>query len=160
MTEQTILMPTSVVKKAARISDNQMIHFRQVAENDENMAAVLPAKPETSGKPRLHDQLQAALVCVMADFIAVDVKAPLAAKIARRIMDAHRDDPTVNQWAILLTDNGNVSTRPYSQSDLRTGYISGSRLRFAVVVDLCTYRERVDEAIADAPRVIGGSDDD
>lgn len=160
MTEQIVFIPTGVVKKAARISDNQMIHFRQVAESDENMAAVLPAKPETSGKPRLFDQLQAALVCIMADFIAVDVKAPLAAKIARRIMDAHRDDPTVDQRAILLTDNGNVSTAPYSQSDLRTGYISGSRLRFAVVVDLRTYRERVDEAIADAPRVVGGSDDD
>lgn len=160
MTDKATLMPTSIVKKAARITDNQMIHFRQAAETDENLAAILPAKPETSGKPRLFDPLQAALVCVMADFMAVDMKAPLAAKIARRVMDAHSDNPTVDQWAILLTDNGNVSTLPYSQSELRTGYISGSRLRFAVVVDLRTYRERVEEVIADAPRVIGGGDDD
>lgn len=160
MSTNKTLTTTTRAKEPARLSDNQVTYLFQVADTDENMAAVLPPKPETNGKPRLFDVSQAVVLCVIADFMAVDVKAPLAAKIARRVMDAHRDDPTVDQWAILLTDNGNVSTLPYSQSDLRTGYISGSRLRFAVVVDLRTYRERVDEAIADAPRVIGGGDDD
>jgi hypothetical protein len=160
MFSNNILLPTKIVKEAANMTDNQMIHLRQLAESDQNVAAVLPGKPETTGKPRLFDPLRAALACIMADFIRADVKAPLAAKIARRIMEGHQQHPAVEQWAIVVTMNGNVSTLPYGQADLSRGAISGSRLAFALMVDLKNYAERVAAAIADAPKVIGGSDEE
>ncbi|BDI60754.1 hypothetical protein [Qipengyuania nanhaisediminis] len=151
-------LPSAIVAKEARLSDNQMTHFRQLAETDENMAAVLPGKPEVTGKARLFDPTQAALACIMADFIALDVKAPLAARIARRIMEARERQPQVEQWSVIVTENVNVSTLPFGQTELRTGFISGSRLRFAVVIDWRNYADRIERAIADAPRVIGGGD--
>jgi len=152
-------MPRSVVKEASGLAENQMIHLRQLAEMDPNVAFVLPGKPEITGKSRLFDPLRAAMLCLMADLIAVDVKAPLAAKVARRIMEAHQRQPDIEQWSIIITANRNISVLPYAQTDLRTGYISGSRLRFAVAIDLRNYAEQVAAAIADAPRVIGGGDE-
>src|SRR5690606_28456183 len=105
------------------------------------------------------DPMRAALACLMADFIRFDMKAPLAAKIARRVMEAHQAHPDVEQWSVVLTDNGNVSTLPHDQAELRTGFISGARLNFALVVDLKNYADRVAAAIADAPKVIGGDDE-
>lgn len=159
MIEANTFLPSGIVKKAARMSDNQMIHFRQLAESDDNMAAVLPGKPEATGKPRLFDPERAALACLMADLVASDVKAPLAAKIARRVMVARETQPEVMRWVIVATDNGHVSTLPYNHTDLATGFISGARLRFALVIDWETYCERVAEAIADAPKIIGGGDE-
>lgn len=158
MFDTNILIPTSIVKEASGLTDNQWTHFRQLGDTDENMAAILPGKPEVTGKARLFSPMRAVLVCIAADFVAVDVKAPLAAKIARKIMEAHQREPGVQQWAIIVTANGNVSTLPYQQTDLQTGFISGSRLRFAVVVDLQNYADQVATAIASAPKVIGGGD--
>lgn len=159
MFEDNVYLPTGIVKRASGLTDNQMIHFRQLAATDANMAFVLPGKPELTGKPRLFDPLRTAMACLMADLVSVDVKAPLAAKIARRVMEAHQRQPEVEQWAIVVTANGNVSVLPYNQTDLRTGFISGSRLRFAVAIDLRNYADQVRRAIADAPRVIGGEDE-
>lgn len=134
-------------------------HWRQLADDNEDMAAVLPGKPSVNGKPRLFTPLQAALFAIMADFFAAGIKAALAAKIARRIMEAHRRQPHVEQWAIIATANGNVSTLPFDQVELRTGFVSGSRLSFALAVDLKNYAERVAAAIADAPQIVGAVDD-
>lgn len=147
------LMPDVVPTYHANIS-----HWRQLADDNEDMAAVLPGKPSVNGKPRLFTPLQAALFAIMADFNAVDVKAPLCARIARRIMDAHERRPAVEQWAIIVTFNGNVSTQPYDHTALPGGFISGSPLAFAVVVDLRNYAARVEAAIEAAPKVIGGGD--
>lgn len=159
MTIQNTFLSSRIVKDEARLSDNQMTHLFQLAETDDNVAAILPAKPEVTGKSRQFNPLRAALACLMADFMEVDVKVPLAAKIARRLMEAHERQPAVQQWSIILTENGNLSTLPYDQTELRTGFISGSRLRFAVVVDWQTYADRIERLVANSPRVIGGGDD-
>ncbi|MES2300878.1 MAG: hypothetical protein V4521_02195 [Pseudomonadota bacterium] len=156
MFTENVLMPTSVVKSAAHLSDGGMIHLRSL--DDENMVAIFPPKPQFSGLARLFNPLQAGMVCLVAQFVASGVKAPLAAKIARRIMEAHLSQPAVEQWAVVVAENGNVSSLPYDQADLRTGFLSGARLAFALVVDLRLYAERVSAAIAEAPRVIGGDD--
>lgn len=156
MFTENVLMPTSVVNSAARITGQQMIHFRSL--DDDNMAAIFPSKPPFNGTARLFNPLQAGMVCVVAQLVSAGVKAPLAAKIARRVMDAHLRQPAVEQWAVAVTDNGNVSSLPFDQSDIRTGFVSGARLAFALVVDLRLYSERVSAAIADAPRVIGDDD--
>lgn len=156
---ENLLMPRRLVKEASGLAENQMIHLKQLAETDPDMGFVWPQKPEITGLPRLFDPLRAAMICLMADLIAVDVKAPLAAKVARRIMEAHQRQPEVEQWSIVITANRNVSVLPYAQTDLRTGFISGSRLRFAVAIDLRNYAEQVAAVIADAPRVIGGDAD-
>ncbi len=134
-------------------------HWRQAAENNSDLAAVFPDKPSENGKPRLFNPLQAAMFALMADLVAADFKTPLAARIARRIMEAHLSATQVGQWSVIHSANGNVSTLAYDQAELRTGFISGSRLSFALVIDLKTYADRVDEAVIDAPRVIGGSDE-
>ena len=153
-----VLIPPSVMAQIVASYHANIGHWRQLADENVDMAAVLPGKPSTTGKPRLFTSLQAALFAVMADFVAAGVKAPLAARIARRLMEAHERQPEVEQWTIVATDNGNVSTLEYNQAELRTGFISGARLIFALVVDLRTYADRVAAAIANAPKVIGGDD--
>ncbi len=159
MFDNRILMPPRTVKEIIPTFPANIDHWRQLADKDENMAAILPGKPTTTGKPRLFTPLQVALAAIMADFINVDVKAPLAARIARRVMDAHLAQPGIEQWFIVVTQNGNVSTMPYDQTELRTGFISGSRLAFALCVDLRTYADRVNAAVAELPTVIGGDDE-
>ena len=153
-----VLIPPNVMARIVASYHTNIDHWRQLAENNEDMAAVLPGKPSTTGKARLFTSLQAGLFAVMADFVAAGVKASLAARIARRLMEAHASRPEVDQWTIVATSNGNVSTLEYNKTELRTGFISGSRLNFALVVDLRTYADRVAAAIADAPKVIGGDD--
>lgn len=153
-----VLIPPSVMASVVASYHANINHWRQLADENEDMAAVLPGKPSLNGKPRMFTALQAALFALMADFIVAGVKAPLAARIARRVMEAHLAESTVEQWVIVVTANGNVSTLEYDQTDLRAGMVSGARLNFALVVDLATYAARVAAAIADAPRVIGGDD--
>lgn len=158
MFDTKILLSPKIMRDVVPSYDTNINHWRQLADDDENMAAVLPGKPSSTGLARLFSPIQAALVAIMADFIRVDVKAPLAAKIARRVMEAHLAQPSVGQWAVVVTANGNVSTLAYDETGLRAGFVSGSRLAFALVLDLRNYAERVDAAIADAPNVIGGQD--
>lgn len=160
MFDTKILMPPRMVKEIIPSFPANIDHWRQLADDDENMAAILPGKPSSTGKPRLFNPLQIALAALMADFIHSGVKASLAAKIARRVMDAHLAHPAVEQWAIIVTSNYNVSTLPYAEVDLRKGIVSGSRLAFAVCVDLRNYADRVSAAIADFPTVIGGGDEE
>ncbi len=152
-----ILVPTKIVSREARVTDNQTIDIYH--RTDEATLAILPNKPEQTGKPRLFTALQFGMFCLLADLMQSEVKGPLAAKIARRVMEAHQRDATIEQWVITVLDNGNVSTLPYDATELRTGYISGGRLAFALVIDLRLYAERVERAIANAPRVIGGDDE-
>jgi len=152
-----VIVPTKTVSREARMTDNQTIDIYH--RTDEATLAILPSKPEQTGKPRLFNGLQFGMFCLLADLMQSEVKGPLAAKIARRVMEAHQRDAAVEQWVITVLDNGNVSTLPYNASDLATGYISGGRLAFALVIDLRLYAERVERAIADAPRVIGGDDE-
>jgi hypothetical protein len=126
--------------------------------DNEDLQAVLPPKPEVNGQARYYSGLQCVLLAIVTDFTGAGVKLPLAAKIARRVMAAHLSQPTVEQFVIVATDNGNVSTLAYDQAELRTGFISGARLSFALVVDLASYAARVAAAVADAPKVIGGGD--
>lgn len=136
-------------------------HFdnrRQAAETNPDVAAVFPEKPAENGKARVFSPLQAAIFALMSHLVAADFKTPLAAKIARRVKEAHEQEPTVEQWAVAYTDQGNVSTLPYTEAGLATGYLSGSRLRFALVIDLKNYSDLVERAIADAPKVIGDED--
>jgi hypothetical protein len=153
-----VLIPPNVMPRIAPSYHVNINHWRQLAEVNEDMAFVLPGKPSTVGGPRLFTPLKAALFASMADFNHVDVKAPLCARIARRIMEAHLARPQVQQWAIVVTMNQNVSTLPYDEAKLSGGTISGSRLAFAVAVDLKNYADRVAAAIADAPKVIGVDD--
>lgn len=92
--------------------------------------------------------LRAGMFFFMADLLKQGVKAPLAAKWAARIMDAHLASPEVERWSIVVTENGNTSSLPFDSIDLSTGYISGSRLAFALVVDLRMYDERVERVFA------------
>lgn len=133
-------------------------HWRQASEKDENLAYILPPKPSVNGKPRTFSRLQAAIFGCASTMVDAGFKTPLAAKMARRVMEAHLREPEVPQWALVHTANGNVATLPYNQTELRTGFISGSRFTFGIVIDLQTFFDRVDEAIADAPCVIGGED--
>lgn len=153
-----VLIPPSVMSRIVASYRANIDHWRQLAEENEDMARVLPGKPSLNGRPRLFTVLKAALFAAMADLVAVGVKAPLAARIALRVMEAHSQRPEVEQWSLVVTANGNVSTLPFDQSGLRAGTVSGSRLAFALVVDLKNYADRVAAAIADAPKVIGGDD--
>tara|TARA_B100000678_G_C18071591_1_gene446921 strand:+ start:295 stop:777 length:483 start_codon:yes stop_codon:yes gene_type:complete len=148
-------LSTPVVKDVARMRDNQVTHLFQMGETDPNMAAILPPKPQVAGQSRRFNETQAAIMCLLAELMRFDVKAPLAAKIARRVTEGSQRAPAVEQWSIIVTENGNVSTLPYDQAELRTGYISGSRFAFALVIDLKTYADRIEEAVASAPQVIG-----
>jgi hypothetical protein len=49
---------------------------------------------------------------------------------------------------VIVTENGNVSTLDFKTVDLSTGFISGSRLAFALVVDVRLYAERVNRALS------------
>jgi len=159
MFDTDTLLPPRVLREFIPTYGTNINHWRQLADDNDDMAAILPGKRSATGKPRLSTPLQAALAAQVADFTSVGVKAPLAAKIARRIMDAHRLRPEVDQWAIVVTDNGNVSTLPYDETELRSGFISGARLAFALTVDLQNYADRVSAAIAAAPVVVGGDDE-
>ena len=148
------LTPSRTVKDEARMTDNQMTHFFQLSEADENLAAILPGKSDT-GKARMFGPLEFMLACLLADLVAADFKTPLAARIVRRVKDAHMAEPKVEQWSVVHTANGNVSTLPYGQAELQTGFISGSRLSFALLIDLKTYADRVERAIEADKAVIG-----
>ena len=151
-----IKVTSRIAMDAARVSGMQYTDYCQRVDPD--FINILPPKPEVNGQSRQFSATQFAALCIVSDFVIAGVKAPLAAKIARRVIEAHERQPEVEQWAIIATANGNVSTLPYDQVDIRTGFVSGARLNFALVVDLKTYAERVAAAIADAPKVIGGDD--
>jgi hypothetical protein len=153
-----VLIPPRLMPEVAPTYHANIGHWRQLADDNEDMAAVLPGKPSVNGKPRLFTPLQAALFAIMADFNRVDVKAPLCARIARRIMEAHQQQPTVEQWVIVVTMNYHVSTLPYDEAALSKGVISGTRLAFALTVDLKNYADTVAAAIVGAPTIIGGDD--
>lgn len=159
MFDPNTLLTPRILREFVPTFDSNISHWRQLAEDNSDMAAVLPGKPSSSGKPRLFTPIQAALAALMADLIRVDVKAPLAARIARRVNEANQQHPAVEQWSVVLTANGNVSTLPFDQAKLSTGQISGAPLTFAFVVDLKNYADRVAAAIAAAPKVLGGDDD-
>lgn len=151
-----IKVSSRIAAEGARVGTMQLTDYYHRTEED--FLAIMPPKPEVKGQSRFFTALQFGLLCIVSDFVCAGVKAPLAAKIARRVMEAHLAAPEVEQFVIVATANGNVSTLPYNQADLRTGFISGARLNFALVVDLATYSARVAAAIADAPKVIGGGD--
>jgi hypothetical protein len=94
--------------------------------------------------------LNAGMFFLLADLLKQGVKAPLAAKWSARVMDAHEAAPDIAQWAIVVTENGNTSTLAFDSIDLSSGYISGSRLAFALIVDLRLYDERVERLFAQA----------
>lgn len=120
--------------------------------------AILPPKAESAGKARYFNRTQFAMACLLSDLMVAQFKVPLAAQIAQRVMEANLRQPEVEQWCVVHTANGNISTLPYTEAGLATGYISGSRLTFGIVIDLKNYADRVSVAIAHAPRVIGGED--
>ena len=152
-----VQVATRAACEIARADPLQVTTGLYQSDNDD-LQAVLPSKPEVNGQPRHFTGLQCGLLAIVTDFTRAAVKLPLAAKIARRVMDAHLAQPSTKQFVIVATDNGNVSTLPYDQANLRTGLISGARLSFALVVDLANYAARVTAAVADAPKVIGGDD--
>ena len=134
MFDNKTLLPPKVVREIIPTYDTYINHWRQLADENEDMAVVLPGKPSTTGSARLFTPLQAALAAIMADFIRVDVKAPLAARIARRVRDAHLAQPEVEQWAIIVTFNGALSTLPYGDIDLCGGVVSGKAGRIRNVL--------------------------
>lgn len=152
-----VQIATRAACEIARADPLQVTTGLYQSDNDD-LQAVLPPKPEVNGQPRFYNGVQCGLLAIITDFVGAGVKLPLAAKIARRIMDAHLAQPTIEQFVIVATDNGNVSTLVYNQADLLTGFISGARLNFALVIDLANYAARVTAAVADAPKVIGGGD--
>ena len=155
-----VFIPPRLMPEVVPTYHGNIGHWRQLADDNEDMASVLPGKPSLNGRPRLFTPQQAALFALMADLNCADVKAPLCARIARRIMEAHEQRPEVAQWALVVTENGNVSTLPHDHDGLRAGTVSGSRLAFALVIDLKNYLDRVAAAIAAVPKVAGGDDAD
>lgn len=147
---------TSVVAANIGFTDNQMtdLYNRDLAA----LEAIFPPKPDKKGKARYYNRPQFGMACLLGDLVAAGFKVPLAAQMARRVLEAHLLEPDVEQFAIVHTANGNVSTLPYSRALMETGFVSGSRFTFGIVIDLKNYADRVAEAIADAPRVIGGDD--
>ena len=155
MFDTKIFTTTNVVAEATGLIGHGMTHLFQSEQPE--IVAILPEK-RGSGKTRHFTSLQFSCVALIADLLAAEFKLPLAGKIAHRVMEAHNREPNVEQWAIVHTANGNISTLPYTKASLETGYISGSRITFAITVDLKNYAERIQQAIADAPRVIGDDD--
>lgn len=151
-----IKVSSRIAAEGARVGAMQLTDYYHRTEDD--FLALLPPKPEISGQARMFTALQFGMLCLVSDLVVSGVKAPLAAKIARRVMDAHLAHPEVEQFAIVATANGNVSTLAYDEAGLSTGMVSGARLNFALVVDLKNYADRVAAAIAAAPKVIGGGD--
>lgn len=158
MFNENVIVPPKTMGDIVPSYHSNISHWRQAADRDENLAAVLPGKPSENGRPREFTPLKVGLFMLLADLVTADFKTPLSAKIARRIMEAHQRQPEIEQWCVVHTANGNVSTLPYTEAGLETGYISGSRLTFGIVIDLKNYADRVSVAIAGAPRVIGGED--
>lgn len=153
-----VKVSSQIAAEGARI-DRMQLTSDYFQRTEEEFLAILPPKPEVNGQSRYFTGPQFAALCIVSDFVRAGVKAPLAARIARRVIEAHVVQPEVPQWAIIVTDNGVVSTLPYNQGDLRAGFISGAWFNFAVVVDLRTYADRVTGAIASAPKIIGGRDE-
>ena len=158
MLQEKIELGPKIMRAICPAYRDHFDHWRQAAENNADLHAVFPPKPSENGKARVFTPLQAASFALMADLVACEYKTPQAAKMVRRVMEAHLRQPSVEQWGIIFTANGNVSTLPFTEAGLSAGYISGSRLKFALIVDLKNYADRVTAAIADAPRVIGGDD--
>lgn len=157
MFDANVLFKANEAARIANLTDNQLTHLGQ--SKNVNLDSILPDRPGRGGVLRMAGPVRVGMLCIVSDLMASEVKAPLAGKIARRVMEAHQARPEVEQWVIVATANGNVSTLPYGQTDLRTGFVSGAALKFALVVDLRTYADRVAAAIADAPKVIGGDDE-
>jgi len=151
-----VKVSSRIAAEGARVAAMQLTDYYHRTEDD--FVAILPPKPEVSGQARFFTALQFGMLCLVGDLVGAGIKAPLAARIARRVMERHSAAPEIEQWAIVATANGNVSTLRYDQAELRTGFVSGARLNFALVVDLKTYADRVATAIAEAPKVIGGGD--
>lgn len=115
------------------------------SSRDANMRRIVPPYMGRSGQLEW-PPLNFAMFCLAGDLVAAEFKIPLAAKIACRVMDAHLASPEVEQWAVVTTENGNTSTLAVNGLDLSTGFISGARLSFAMIVDLRTYDDRVERA--------------
>ena len=64
-----VLIPPSVMASIVASYHANINHWRQLADDNQDMAAVLPGKPSLNGKPRMFTALQAALFALMADFI-------------------------------------------------------------------------------------------
>ena len=147
---------TSVVAAEIGFTDNQMTDLYN--RDLKTLEAILPPKPDKMGKARYYNRAQFGMACLLSDLVAAEFKVPLAAKIAQFVLAAHEREPDVEQFAVVHTANGNISTLPYSRALLETGFVSGARLKFGIVIDLKNYADRVTVAIANAPRVIGGED--
>ena len=135
------------VSREVHLTEAQVRELR--GRVDHNVQRIVPRMNHAVGFVEW-PPLNAGMFFLMADLMAGGYKAPLAALIAVRVMDAHLASPEVEQWAIVTTENGNVSTMPFGSIDFRTGFISGGRLAFALVVDLRLYSERVERALAAA----------
>jgi len=144
---QKSVLTTRKVSKLVHLTDAQVGELR--GRPDPNIQRVVPRMNNAVGWLEW-PPLNVGMFCLVADLMAGGYKAPLAAQIAVRVMDAHLASPEVEQWAIVTTENGNVSTMPFATIDLHPGFISGGRLAFALVVDLRLYSERVERALAAA----------
>lgn len=150
------LVSTPIVAEDIGFTANQMTDLYN--RDLKTLEAILPPKPDKMGKARYYNRAQFGMACLLSDLVAAEFKVPLAAKIAQFVLAAHEREPEVEQFAVVHTANGKISTLPYSRALLETGFVSGARLKFGIVIDLKNYADRVTVAIANAPRVIGGED--
>lgn len=151
-------LTTRKVAQQSGLPDSKAREFRN--SGDKNLERIVGRYNPASGIVEWPPE-KAGMFFFAADMMKQGYKAPLAAKLAVRVLEAHLASPTVEQWAVIVTENGNVSTLDFKSVDLATtGFISGSRLAFALIVDLRFYSERVEAVFAaiDAERAKAVSD--
>lgn len=144
-TKSHLYLTTRKISQQSGLPDSRAREFRN--SDDVNLQRIVGRYNPASGIVEW-PPLKAGMFFLAADLMKQGYKAPLAAKLVVRVMDAHLASPEVEQWAIIVTQNGNVSTLAFDSVQLNTGYISGSRIAFALVVDLRLYSERVERALA------------
>lgn len=138
-------LTTRKVVQAVGVPDHCAGYFRR--GDDPNLQRLVgiynPASGLTEWSPR-----KTGFFWLVADLLKQGWKAPLAAQMAVRVLEAHLAKPEVEQWAVVVTENGNTSTLDFSTLELSTGYISGSRHAYTLVVNLALYGERVERLLA------------
>ena len=107
------------------------------------------------------------MICDMDDcaaaFVYTDARqaghtVKVAGALAKRLRAAMRDHPHADQLTVVTLLNGSTFTQPTADLDLTTGYVSGGFVLTATMFDIRNLRDRVRQAIAADPKVIGGDD--
>jgi hypothetical protein len=83
----------------------------------------------------------------------------IAGTLATRLRAGMREHPEADQLTLITMENGATSALPSDSVDLSTGFISGSFLHTALVVDVRRLRQRVQRLIEANSQLVGEHDD-